>query len=93
MKPERLHIFETHRPREVLSLDKLPSCRRVDNVLSPLTAAELYNAKIIAVRKSQMDFEALKSKKRLPVKSRVRALSRCVDEIDSILPCVLSVQL
>ena len=64
------------------------NCRRrkEDRVLSPLTTAELHNAEIIAVRRSQVDsfhsdFEALKSNKRLPVKSRLSALNPYVDEV------------
>ncbi|PFX29308.1 hypothetical protein AWC38_SpisGene5996 [Stylophora pistillata] len=67
------------------------NCKRKpeDRVLSSLTAAELHNAEMIAVRKGQMDsfhldFGALKSNKRLPVKNRLGALDPCVDEVECL---------
>ncbi|XP_022785230.1 uncharacterized protein LOC111325651 [Stylophora pistillata] len=67
------------------------NCKRKpeDRVLSSLTAVELQNAEMIAVRKGQMDsfhldFGALKSNKRLPVKSRLGALDPYVDEVECL---------
>ena len=72
-------------------------CRFVQNckrkaegrILSSLTAAEISNAGLIAVRKSQrdsfgLDFEALKANKRLPVKSRLSALRPYIDEAECL---------
>ncbi|XP_068749449.1 uncharacterized protein [Montipora capricornis] len=63
-------------------------CRFVENckrkaehrVLSSLTATKIHNAEMIAVRKSQrdsfhLDIEALRANKRLPVRSRLSALT------------------
>ena len=67
------------------------NCKRKagDRILSSLTAAEICNAELIAVRKSQrdslsLDFEALKANKRLPVKSRLSALRPYIDEAESL---------
>ncbi|XP_078380261.1 uncharacterized protein LOC144663221 [Oculina patagonica] len=65
------------------------NCKRKaeDRILSSLTTAEISNAELIAVRKSQrdsfgLDFEALKANKRLPVKSRLSALRPYIDEAE-----------
>ena len=67
------------------------NCKRKvgDRNLSSLTAAEICNAELIAVRKSQrdsfsLDFEALKANKRLPVKSRLSALRPYIDEAECL---------
>ena len=67
------------------------NCKRKagDCILSSLTAAEICNAELIAVRKSQrdsfsLDFEALKANKRLLVKSRLSALRPYIDEAECL---------
>ena len=67
------------------------NCKRKagDRILLSLTAAEICNAELIAVRKSQrdsfsLDFEALKANKRLPVKSRLSALRPYIDEAECL---------
>ena len=73
------------------------NCRFVENckrkaeyrVLSSLTATEIHNAEMIAVRKSQrdsfhLDIEALRANKRLPVKSRFSTLNPHVDEAECL---------
>ena len=72
-------------------------CRFVENckrkaeyrVLSSLTTAEIHNAEMIAVRKSQrdsfhLDIEALRANKRLPVRSKLSALHPHVDEAECL---------
>ena len=67
------------------------NCKRNarDRILSSLTAAEISNVELIAVRKSQRDsfspaFESLKAKKRLPVKSRLSALRPYIDDAECL---------
>lgn len=60
-----------------------------DRVLSSLTATEIPNAEMIAVRKSQrdslhLDFEAFKAKKRLPLRSRLSALNPYIDAAECL---------
>ena len=67
----------------------IENCKRkaVYYVLSSLTATEIHNAEMIAIRKSQrdsfhLDIEALRANKRLQVRSRLSALNPYVNEAE-----------
>ena len=56
-----------------------------DRLLTPLTASEIRNAEMVATRRSQIksfpiDIDALKAKKRLPVKGGLSSLLPYLDE-------------
>ena len=56
-----------------------------DRLLTPLTASEIRNAEMVAIRRSQIetfpiDIDALKANKRLPVKSRLSSLLPYLDK-------------